>query len=55
VPDLLGQQADIDHHLVVAKVRERPAVSKQTTHRFHMKKFNLKIQNAIYGKEQLTY
>jgi hypothetical protein len=33
---------DIDHCLVVAKVRERLAVSKQTMHRFHMERSNLK-------------
>jgi hypothetical protein len=30
---------------VVAKVRERLAVSKRTTHRIHMKRFNLKKLN----------
>jgi hypothetical protein len=40
----LGEaDCDTDHYLVVAKVWERPAVSKQTTHRFHMERFNLKI------------
>jgi hypothetical protein len=29
-------------YLVVAKVRERLAVSKQTAHRVHMERFNLK-------------
>jgi hypothetical protein len=33
---------DSDHYLVVAKVRERLAVNKQRTHRFHMERFNLK-------------
>jgi hypothetical protein len=33
---------DTDHYLVVAKVRERLAVSKQRTHRVHMERFNLK-------------
>jgi hypothetical protein len=37
---------------VVAKVRERLAVSKQTTHRFHMERLNLKKLNEILGKEQ---
>jgi dihydrodipicolinate reductase len=31
-----------DHYLVVAKVGERLAVSKRTTHRVHMERFNLK-------------
>jgi hypothetical protein len=36
----------------MAKVRERLAVSKQTTHRFHMERFNLKKLNEVEGKEQ---
>jgi hypothetical protein len=37
---------------VVAKVTERLAVSKQTTHSFHMERFNLKKLNEVEGKEQ---
>jgi hypothetical protein len=37
---------------VVAKVRERLAVSKQIMHRVHMEKFNLKKLNEKEGKEQ---
>jgi hypothetical protein len=37
---------------VVAKVRERLAVSKQTMHRVHMDKFNLKKLNEAGDKEQ---
>jgi hypothetical protein len=37
-----AEDCDADHYLVVAKVRERLAVSKQTMHRVHMKRFNLK-------------
>jgi endonuclease/exonuclease/phosphatase family metal-dependent hydrolase len=33
---------DTDHYLVVAKIRERLAVSKQTTQRVYMERFNLK-------------
>jgi hypothetical protein len=43
---------DTDHYLVVAKVRERLAVSKQTAHRVHMKMFNLKKLNEVEVKEQ---
>jgi hypothetical protein len=43
---------DTDHYLVVANVRERLAVSKQTAHRVHMERFNLKKLNAVEGKEQ---
>jgi hypothetical protein len=41
---------DIDHYLVVAKVRERLAVSKQTMHILNMVRLNLKKLNAIKGK-----
>jgi hypothetical protein len=37
---------------VVAKVRERLAVNKQRSHRFHMERFNLKKLNEVEGKEQ---
>jgi hypothetical protein len=37
---------------VVAKVKERLAVSKQTTHRFHMERFNLMKLNEVEGKKQ---
>jgi hypothetical protein len=41
-----------DHYLVVVKVRERLAVSKQRSQRFHMERFNLKKLNEVEGKEQ---
>jgi hypothetical protein len=37
---------------VVAKLRERLAVSKQTTYRVHMERFNLKKLNKVEVKEQ---
>jgi hypothetical protein len=37
---------------VVAKVRDSLAVSKQTMHRVHMEKFNLKKLKEAEGKEQ---
>jgi hypothetical protein len=43
---------DSDHYLVVAKFRERLAVNKQRSHRFHMDRFNLKKLKEIEGKEQ---
>jgi hypothetical protein len=33
-------------------IRERLAVSKRTTHRVHMERFNLKKLNEVEGKEQ---
>jgi hypothetical protein len=38
---------DTDHYLVVAKIRERIAVNKQVSHKFHIAKFNLKKFNEI--------
>jgi hypothetical protein len=42
---------DSDHYLVVAKVRDRLALNKQRSHRFHMERFNLKKLNEVEGKE----
>jgi hypothetical protein len=36
----------------VAKVRERLAVNKQRSQRFHMERFNLKKLKNVEGKEQ---
>jgi hypothetical protein len=43
---------DTDHYFVATKVRERLAVNKQRSHRFHMKRFSLKKINEVEGKEQ---
>jgi hypothetical protein len=43
---------DMDHYLVVANIRERLAVNKQGSHRFHTKRFNLKKLNEVEGKEK---
>jgi hypothetical protein len=45
---------DTDHYLVVAKFRESLPVNKQTTHRVHMERFNLKKLNEIEDKEQFA-
>jgi hypothetical protein len=37
---------------VVAKVRKRLAVNKQTMHRLLMKRFNFKKLNEVEGKKQ---
>jgi hypothetical protein len=42
---------DTDHYLVVVKFRERLAVNKQRSHRFHTERFNLKKLNEVEGKE----
>jgi hypothetical protein len=36
----------------VEKVRERLAVNKQRSHRFHTERFNLKKLNEVEGKRQ---
>jgi hypothetical protein len=41
-----------DHCLVVAKVREKLVLSKQTAHRVHFERFNLTKLNEAEGKEQ---
>jgi hypothetical protein len=38
--------------VVVANVREKQAVNKQRSHRFHMERFNLKKLNEVESKEQ---
>jgi hypothetical protein len=43
---------DMDHYLVVAKIRERLAVNKQGAHKFQMERFNLKTLNEVEGKEK---
>jgi hypothetical protein len=43
---------DADHYLVVTKVRERLAVNKQRSHRFHMERFNLKKLDEVEDREQ---
>jgi hypothetical protein len=47
-----ANDCDTDHCVVVAKVRERLAVSKQTVQKFGMEKFNLKKLNEVGAKEQ---
>jgi hypothetical protein len=36
----------------VAKIRERIAVNKQGSHKFHVESFNLKQLNEVEGKEK---
>jgi hypothetical protein len=43
---------DTDHCLVLEKVKERLAVSKETMHRVHMERFNLKKINDVEVKGQ---
>jgi hypothetical protein len=43
---------DTDHYLVVPRVTDRLAMSKQTTHRVHMERFSLNKLNEVEGKQQ---
>ena len=47
-----GADCDTDHCLVVAKVRERLAVSKQATQKFDAERFNLRKLNELEVKEK---
>jgi hypothetical protein len=47
-----GADCDTDHYLMVAKVRERLAVSKQTTQRFYMVRLCLNKLNKVEAKDQ---
>jgi hypothetical protein len=51
-----GADCDIDRYLVVAKVRERLAVSKRAAQKIDMEKFNVKKLNEedIKGQYQVT-
>jgi hypothetical protein len=52
VQSFRAADCDSNHYLVVAKVRERPVVNKQRSHRFHIERFNIKKLNKIEGKEK---
>ena len=47
-----GVGCGTDHCLVVAKVRERLAASKQATQKFEVERFNLTKLNDLYFKKQ---
>ena len=47
-----GADCDTDHYLVITKVRERLAVSKQDAQRFDRQRFNLRKLNEPEVREQ---
>jgi lipopolysaccharide export system protein LptC len=48
----MAAECGTDYYLVVAKGRERLAVNKQRSQRFHMERLNLKKLNEVKGKEK---
>jgi hypothetical protein len=48
----MAAECDMDHYLVVAKIRERLGANKQRSHKFHMERFNFKKLNEVQGKEK---
>jgi len=47
-----GADCDNDHYMVVAKVRERLAVSKQEAKKFNGKRFNLRKLNELEVRKE---
>jgi len=47
-----GADCDTDHYLVVAKVRERLAVSKQAKQKFDGERFNLRMLNELEVRKE---
>ena len=47
-----GADCNADHYMVVAKVRERLAVSKQVAHKFDGERFNLRKLNKLEVTKQ---
>jgi len=51
---LIFQRAEcnIEHYVVVAKVRERLAVSNQTTQKFYVERYKLRKLNELEARKQ---
>ena len=47
-----GGNCDTDRYLVVAKVRERLALSKQEAQKFDVERFNLRMLNELEVRKQ---
>jgi hypothetical protein len=51
----MAADCDMNHYLVAAKIRERLAVNKQGSHKFHMERFNLQKLNEVEGKDKYRF
>jgi len=47
-----GADCDTDHYVVVIKVRDRLAVSKQAAQKFYVERFNLRKLNGLEVRKQ---
>ena len=47
-----GADCDTDHYLMVAEVRERLTVSKQSAQKFHVERFNLRKLREVQVRKQ---
>jgi hypothetical protein len=52
VRSIRGGDCDTDHHLVVANVRERLAVSNEEAQKFDVERFNLRMLNGLEVRKQ---
>jgi hypothetical protein len=52
VQSFRGADCETDHYLVVAKVKEKLAVSKRTTQKCDTERFNLRKLDEVEGKKQ---
>jgi DNA-binding SARP family transcriptional activator len=52
MPFFRGADCDTDHHLVVAKVRERYAINKQRKTNFDMERFNFCRLNELEFRKE---
>jgi len=50
----MGADCDTDHYVMVAKVRGRLTVNKQSTQKFSVEKFNLRKLNELGVRKKFS-